>query len=67
MLISKSEQNTKKPECIFPLYRNGELYRYMVRITNRKEKKYVGCFETREQATKARDEYLARLRKGPQA
>jgi hypothetical protein len=42
-----------KAACVFVIKRNGEVYRYMVRTTVNKERRYIGCFKTREEAEAA--------------
>jgi hypothetical protein len=41
------------PMCVFLMKRNGQPYRWIVKITVRGERKYIGCFQTKDQATKA--------------
>lgn len=49
-----------KEKFIFPIKRNGEIYRYMVRFTINQEKIYVGCFKSVEDAKRARDNHKLR-------
>lgn len=46
-------RKTYKEACIFELYRKGKLYRYIVKTTLNKERRYIGCFKTREEAVEA--------------
>lgn len=43
---------------VFLMKRNGEPYRWVVKVTINKERKYVGCFETKQEAIKALDAYM---------
>ena len=51
---------TIRPMFVFLLKRNGEPYRWIVRVTINKERKYVGCFETKQEAITALDAYIKR-------
>lgn len=46
-----------KEECIFEVYRKGQLYRYIVRTTLNKERRYIGCFKTKEEAVEAYQQF----------
>ena len=48
-------EQTKKTRCVFPIFRKGELYRFVVRISMDGYRQYVGCFKTQEDAIRARD------------
>lgn len=43
---------------VFEVKKNGETYRFIVRITMNGFKEYIGCFKTREDAVIARDKAL---------
>ena len=50
-----------KGACVFEVKRNGEVYRYMVRTTVNKERRYIGCFKTREEAETAYRKFKEKL------
>lgn len=48
-----------KHTCVFPIMREGKIYRYMVRTYINRERHYVGCFKTEKEAAQAYDRYMA--------
>lgn len=51
-------RKAKKSPCVFPIKRNGEIYRYMVRTYINRERHYVGCFKTEAEAEVAYNKYM---------
>jgi len=51
-----TEENN--PMFVSLLKRNGEPYRWVVKVTINKERKYVGCFETKQEAITALTSYM---------
>jgi L-alanine-DL-glutamate epimerase-like enolase superfamily enzyme len=49
-----------KPKRIFPMFRGGKIYRYIVKYTEDKCRVYLGCFKTEAEAAEA---YRAHLEK----
>jgi hypothetical protein len=49
-----------KNKCVFLIKRNGKPYRYMVRTYINKERRYVGCFKTEDEAVNAYNNFLHR-------
>lgn len=49
-----------KPGCVFLMKRNGEAYRWVVKTTINRERVYVGCFETKEQAINAWNQFATK-------
>jgi len=56
----ENQMNTKinKSKCVFVMKRNGKPYRYMVRTYINKERRYIGCFKTEEEATIAYNRFM---------
>ena len=46
-------RTVSKPGCIFLIRRNGVPYRWVVKTTIEKERRYVGCFNTEAKAIEA--------------
>lgn len=46
-------KKTAKPTCVFPIKKDGKIYRYMVRTIINRESFYIGCFKTEQSATEA--------------
>lgn len=46
------------PMCVFMVKRNGQPYRWIVKITVKGERRYIGCFETKDRATEALESAL---------
>lgn len=46
--------------CVFMMKRNGQPYRWIVRVTVRKERRYVGCYKTRPEAVTALEAFMAK-------
>lgn len=51
---------TTKPMCVFMMKRNGEPYRWVVKVTINKERIYVGCFQSKDEAVKAWANYMTK-------
>lgn len=51
---------TNKHKCVFLMKRNGKPYRYMVRTYINKERRYIGCFKTQEEAAIAYNKFMQR-------
>jgi hypothetical protein len=51
--LSKMNRTVSKPGCIFIIKRNGLPYRWVVKTTIEKERRYVGCFDTEAKAIEA--------------
>ncbi|MFO0202231.1 MAG: hypothetical protein ACK528_03780 [Alphaproteobacteria bacterium] len=51
-------KKNNKPACVFPIKRDGKIYRYMVRTYINRERHYVGCYKTQEEAVKAYGRFL---------
>lgn len=49
-----------KSKCVFVVKRNGKPYRYMVRTYINRERRYIGCFRTEEEATIAYNKFMQR-------
>lgn len=49
-----------KEECIFIIKKNGMPYRYVLKTTENKEWRYLGCFKTMEEAKQAFKNYKER-------
>lgn len=47
-----------KQVCVFLMKRNGEPYRWIVKVTVQKERKYVGCFKTKPEAVQALNSFM---------
>jgi hypothetical protein len=50
-----------KRQCVFLYKLNGEPYRWIVRFTVNKERKYVGCFKDHGEACQAAEEAAKRF------
>jgi hypothetical protein len=50
-----------KHQCVFVYKRNGKPYRYIVRFTVQKERKYIGCYKELHEAELAATEAAKRL------
>jgi len=50
----------KKNQCVFPMFRNGKVYRWIVKYTVNKCRVYVGCFKTEAEAIAAYQLKLAK-------
>ncbi len=50
-----------KPTCVYTIKKNGEIYRYMVRIVIKGRSHYLGCFKTEPEATHAYETYMEKL------
>ena len=46
--------------CVFMMKRNGRPYRWIVRVTVQKERRYVGCYKTRPEAVNALRAFMAK-------
>lgn len=46
--------------CVFMMKRNGEPYRWIVRVTVQKERRYVGCYKTKPEAVSALQAFMAK-------
>lgn len=46
--------------CVFPVKRNGEIYRYVVKVTHNRERVYVGCYKSKEEAIHAHKLYMTK-------
>ena len=46
--------------CVFMMKRNGQPYRWIVRVTVKKERRYVGCYKTRPEAVNALEAFMAK-------
>ncbi len=53
-------RNKTKPECVFLMKKDGKPYRYMVRTYINKERRYIGCFKTQDEAVKAYNAFMQR-------
>lgn len=42
-----------KRDCVYLITRNDKPYRWIVRVTDRGERRYLGCFMNQEEATTA--------------
>lgn len=49
-----------KSKCVFLMKRNGKPYRYMVRTYIDKERRYIGCFKTEQEAIIAYNKFMAK-------
>lgn len=47
-----------KQVCVFLMKRNGEPYRWIVKVTIKKERKYIGCFKTKPEAVQALNSFM---------
>jgi hypothetical protein len=47
-----------KPACVFLMKRKGVPYRWIVKTTVNRERVYLGCFKTKEEAVKAWNRFL---------
>lgn len=47
-----------KQVCVFLMKRNGEPYRWIVKVTIQKERKYIGCFKTKPEAVQALNSFM---------
>ena len=50
-----------KNKCVFLYKLNGQPYRWIVRFTVNKEKRYVGCYKSHDEACQAAEEAAKRL------
>ncbi|NDC55519.1 MAG: hypothetical protein EBZ69_01665 [Alphaproteobacteria bacterium] len=53
-----------KPACVFLMKRNGLPYRWIVKTTVNRERVYLGCFKTKEEAVKAWKKHLGESKHG---
>ena len=47
-----------KAKCVFPINRNGKIYRYMTRVIIKGQKFYLGCYKTEEEATEVYKNFM---------
>jgi hypothetical protein len=45
-------------KCIFKTYKDGKIYRYIVKVTINKERHYVGCYKTEREAIEGHRRYM---------
>jgi hypothetical protein len=50
-----------KPQCVYEVKKNGEVYRYIVRTVIKGKTHYLGCYKTRSEAVKVYDKFAAKL------
>jgi hypothetical protein len=50
-----------KNKCVFLYKLNGQPYRWIVRFTVNKEKRYVGCYKSHDEASAAAEQAAKRL------
>jgi hypothetical protein len=55
--VNKKEVKSK---CVFLMKRNGKPYRYMVRTYIDKERRYIGCFKTEQEAIIAYNKFMTK-------
>ena len=56
-------ETPEKIKYVFPIKKNGKIYRYMVRFIENGYRTYIGCFKTQEEAVIALNNYESK-RKG---
>ena len=55
-----NRKRSKRP-CVFLYKLNGQPYRWVVRFTVNKERRYIGCFKEHGEACQAAEEAAKRL------